>query len=744
MSSTTETPRSDARGGVPAGIMALEAQRAKAAIERALERQGVTASVNDLRPLPFEGVWGVASSIAMSLASDLAMRELEASGALEGLSKKEAKQKASGAAREKALTLSEAVAAQLTAEGGFAKVEAVNGFINITFDANSVAASLLGEVLQLGGEYGNGPERPDRVMIEHSQPNTHKAFHIGHLRNTVLGIAVSNIVSAAGYPVLQATYPGDIGMHVIKCLWCYQNFHLGGEPADPLMRGRWLGDIYAESDARLAYRKEVLDFLHLLSRDDHQFVATIDRLLKYLWRKNTEGEDIAYLLGRLTHQQEINADLLREQDVIEKFWPIIGDFLREAVENPKPIVPVEGMPDPETTPEQRYERWQELSEHIDWWTPSQTWQADVKATFARWEAHDPALVQLWETTRAWSLSDFERIFNEVGAHFDVWFFESEVEDEGKEIVKEMLQSGLAEISNNLPVVKIDEKLGLKQETYRTLPILRSDGTSLYATKDLALTRRKFLNYGVDRAIWIVDVRQSLYFQQIVKVLELWGFEQAKKADHVAYEMVALPDGVISSRKGNVPIYEDIRDQVLARAREIIDEKNPEMPDDRKATVARQVGLGSLKYAMLARDNNKVVIFDLEEALSFDGHAAPYIQYAHARASRILENSGMTAEQISTATATVDFGALAPQELSLLQEIAKFPQEIERAAAEFRPLLIASYVYELAKSFNDFYHSCPVLSSEEPVRTARIVLVAATRQVLANGLGLLGIDAPEVM
>ncbi|CAN5710845.1 hypothetical protein BH09CHL1_BH09CHL1_30980 [soil metagenome] len=744
MSSTTEQSRSDARSGAPAGIIALEVLRAKAAIERALASEGIDATVNDLRPLPFEGVWGVATSVCMSLASDLVLRELEASGKLEGLSKKEAKQKSSGASRERALALSETVAAQLTAEGAFAKVEAVNGYVNITFDANGVAARLLGEVLDLKGDYGKGETRADRVMVEHSQPNTHKAFHIGHFRNTVLGISVSNILAAAGYPVLQATYPGDIGMHVIKCLWCYENFHLGNEPVDPLKRGRWLGDIYSESDARLSYRKEVLDFLLLLSKDDYAFVATIDRLLKYLWRKNTEGEDIAYLLGRLTHMQEINAETLKEQDVIEKFWPIIGDFLRDQVENPKPFVPVEGVPEPTTTAEERYTRWGELNAHIEWWVPSQTWQADVKATFARWEQQDPALVQLWQTTRAWSLTDFERIFNEVGAHFDVWFFESQVEEEGKVIVQELLQKGIAEISNGLPVVKIDEKLGLTTETYRTLPILRSDGSSLYATKDLALTKRKFEDYAVDRAIWIVDVRQSLYFQQIVKILEIWGFEQAKKADHVAYEMVALPDGVISSRKGNVPIYEDIRDQVIARAREIIDEKNPEMDEDRKATVAHQVALGSLKYAMLARDNNKIVIFDMEEALAFDGHSAPYIQYAHARASRILDNSGMDAAAISAAAESINFGSLEPQELTLLQEIASFPQQIERAAAEFRPLLIASYVYELAKSFNDFYHACPVLSSDEPVRTARVVLVAATRQVLANGLRLLEIDAPNEM
>ncbi|MEA2531477.1 MAG: arginyl-tRNA synthetase, partial [Thermomicrobiales bacterium] len=555
---------------------------------------------------------------------------------------------------------------------------------------------------------------------------------------------------------MQATYPGDIGMHVIKCLWCYERFHKGEEPTDPLMRGRWLAQVYAESDARLEYRKEVLAFLHLLAREDQVFVAAIDRLLKYLWRKNTHGEDIAYLLGRFTHAQEIKDDLLREEDVIVKFWPILGDQLRDEVVNQKPYVPVEGVPEPTTTPEVRLARWQELNQHIDWWLEVPRWREEVKETFQRWERQEPEFVKLWEETREWSLADFRRIFAELGAHFDVWFYESEVEQSGKLIVQELLEKGIAEISDGLPVVKIDEKLGLEKETYRTMPVLRSDGTSLYATKDLSLTKRKFEEYGIDRAVWVVDVRQSLYFQQVFKVLELLGFEQAKKAHHLGYEIVALPEGVISSRKGNVPVYDDIRDLVLARAREIIEEKNPDLEPEAKERVARQVGLGSLKYAMLARDNNKVVIFDLEEALSFDGHAAPYIQYAHARACRILENAGSDGQTESRTDGetdrrragqtglALDFGELKAEELGLLQQIAVLPEEIQRAAEQYRPLLIANYAFELAKRFNDFYHACPVIQSPEPVRTARLALVDATRTALANSLALLGIEAPGEM
>jgi arginyl-tRNA synthetase len=740
-------------GSVSEGIVAREEREVRAKIADALSDLGVTPrGPIDLRPIPFAGTWGVATSVAHQLAGEIVISELEAAGKLEGLSKKEAKKLAADATREKAQELAEQVAARLSngGETALARIEAVNGYVNISFDANAVASRLIGEVLRLGSNYGKGAPKTERVMVEHSQPNTHKVFHVGHLRNTVLGISVSNILAAAGYPVLQASYPGDIGAHVIKALWCYERFHLGNEPQDPALRGRWLAGIYSESDARLNYRKEVLEFLHLLAREDLAFVAAIDKLLKFLWRLNTQGEDIAYLLGRFTHAQEIKDDQLREPDVIVKFWPIIGDQLRDQVTNPKPIAPIDGAPEPTTTPEERLARWEELDEHIDWWMEVPRWQEEVKATFQRWERQDPEFVRLWQETREWSLTDFRRIFDELGAQIDVWFYESEVEHEGRQIVQELLAKGIAEIGEGgVPVVKIDEKLGLEQETYRTLPILRSDGTTLYSTKDLSLTKRKYEQYGIDRAIWVVDVRQSLYFQQIFKILELWGFEQAKHAFHLSYEIVALPEGVISSRKGNAPLYDDIRDQVMERAREIIEEKNAELAPRTKELVARQVALGSLKYAMLARDNNKVVIFDIDEALSFDGHAAPYIQYAHARACRILEKAGwQTSHQPSAVSnrgdSVLDFGTLQAEELSLLQQISALPDEVQRAAEEHRPLRIASYVYELAKRFNDFYHACSVLDSPEPIRSARLALVAASRTTLANGLALLGIDAPYEM
>ena len=292
------------------------------------------------------------------------------------------------------------------------------------------------------------------------------------------------------------------------------------------------------------------------------------------------------------------------------------------------------------TPEERLARWEALAEHMDeWWAAAPGWRDEVRETFARWEAQEPEFVALWQTTREWSMADFRRIFAELGATFDVWFFESEVEDEGKRMVEELLERGIAEISEGLPVVKIDEKLGLDGAdlSHHADPALRRHHALL--DQGSGADQAKFEEYGVDRAIWVVDVRQSLYFQQIFKILELWGFEQARQAFHLGYEMVVLPEGVISSRKGNVPSTTTCATPCWREAREIIEEKNPELSPERESQVAWEVALGSLKYAMLARDNNKVVLFDLEEALSFDGHSAPYIQYAHARACRILEHAG---------------------------------------------------------------------------------------------------------
>jgi arginyl-tRNA synthetase len=753
--STPLTDTVDAAAGA-AGVIAREEQAAIQAIREALNAAGVSNSAGrpvDLRPIPFEGTWGSASTICRMVAGELVTAELEASGALEGLSKKETKKLVNARVSERAQELAETVAEHIRASGRFPTVEAANGYINISYDAQAMTITLIREALEQNDTYGHAVpgSRGERVMIEHSQLNTHKAAHVGHLRNICLGVAMTNISTAGGFTTMPVTYIGDIGRHVIRCLWCYSTFHQGEEPAGNASRGRWLGELYVEAGARLGFRDDVLSFLKKLVQEDPVFVESIDGLLKALWASDTpvDGEDIAYLLGKITTDGEIKPDELIDENVLVAFWPILGHQLRAEADGR--ITLANGETDDESleaaraAAAERFATWQQLDEHMaEWWPQVPQWLIDEKATFQLWETKDPAFVQLWETTRQWSMDELEAIFEEFGAHFDVWFSESEVEEDGRKIARELLQRGIAEISDGLPVVKIDEKLGLVQETYRTMPILRSDGSTLYSTKDLALAQRKFQQYDVDRAIWVVDVRQSLYFDQITKILELYGFEQAQNNFHYGYEFVTLPNGIMSSRRGNAPMLEDVRNAMMERALSVIREKNPTLPEDEQQKVAHDVAIGSIKYVMLARDGNKVIVFDPDEALSFEGHAAPYIQYAHARACRILEHAGVTDEDILASLDTADYSSAQAEELSLLQQISAFPETVQRAATEYRPLHITNYVFELAKRFNDFYHACPVLQAEPNVRQARLGLVTATRLTLRNGLALLGIAAPTQM
>jgi arginyl-tRNA synthetase len=709
-----------------------EEERIAARIRAALEELGYAPRAVELRRIPFSGAWGVATSAAKALAGQAAAARIATETA--GLPKKEARERAGALLNAQAQEIAERVARRLVADGVADRVEAVNGYVNIYFDSARVANQVVGRVRAAGAEYGRGEPKGERVMVEFSQPNTHKAFHVGHLRSAALGNALSNILDHAGYEVLRANYIGDIGLHVVKCLWCYRTFHAGEEPAED--KGRWLGEVYAESDARLRYRQDVVDFINRLSVEDEAFRLASDRMMKELWRaKGASGEDIAYLLGQLSNGRgELDLAKLHDPDCIAALWPIIGEQLREEAQPTRARGPLvdEGLA------RRHLEEYARLDEHADWWRPAARWEQQVRETFQEWERKEPAFMALWERTRGWSLEEFERIYRQLGIHFDVWFFESEVEDEGRAIVDDLLQRGIAEISAGLPVVKIDEKLGLEKERYRVLPILRSDGTTLYSTKDLALTKRKFEEYGVDRAIWVVDVRQSLYFQQIFKVLELWGFAQATSSHHLSYEMVALPEGTISSRKGNAPVYEDIAEEVQRRARAIIEEKNPEMPPEQKARVAEQVGVGALLYGMLDRDNNKLLVFDLDRALSLQGQSAPYIQYAHARACRILERAGALPQ------GEQDFGDLTAAEINLIEQIALLPAEVQRAAREYKPLVMATYAYDLATAVNDFYEQCRVLDAPEPQRSARLALTDAARRALETSLRLLGIAAPPAM
>jgi arginyl-tRNA synthetase len=504
----------------------------------------------------------------------------------------------------------------------------VKGYLNLYFDTQEYTRRVVDTVLEQKNRFGSGPATGQRVMIEFSHPNTHKAFHVGHLRGTILGDAICRILEFAGHDVVRANYPGDMGLHVIKWLWGYLKFHNGEEPDTDITR--WMGEVYAEA----------------------------------------------------AHRIEEDPDL----------------------------------------------------------------EAELRTLYARWDKRDPEIVALWERTREWSLEGFRQMYAALDVHFDVYYFNSQEEKPGKEMVEELVRRGIAiddRPQGGAVIVKIDEALGLNKEQYRTAVVLRSDGTALYSTEDLALALHKFRDYpDLAKSVYVVDVRQSLHFTQVFKILEIAGHAQAQKCSHVSYELVTLPGNVVmSSREGTVVLLEDLLREATARARAEAHKKNPALTEAQLESVAKAVGLGALKYPILARENTKMVTFDWQTALDFNGQAAPYIQYAHVRCNSILRKAGVDIPGLRPSRFNY---SLEPAEVELIDWLSRFPSEVQRAAAEYKPLAIASIAYNTAKAFAGFYDACPVVQASPEVRDARLRLVAATMQTLANALALLGITAPEVM
>ena len=380
-------------------------------------------------------------------------------------------------------------------------------------------------------------------------------------------------------------------------------------------------------------------------------------------------------------------------------------------------------------------------------TPEQTaqreaYEAERREMYRKWDAGDEAVRELWRVTREWSLEELREVLHMLDVNMDVWFYESEVDEPSKVIVEELITKNIADDerpSGGAVIVKIDEKLGLTKEKYRTNVILRRDGTTLYLTKDLALAKVKFEQYHVDRSIYVVDVRQSLHLQQAFAILKLWGFPQSEKCYHLGYGFVSLPEGAMSSRKGRVVLFKEVYDEAVKRVLSVNAEKSVEIAPEEREKIAQQIGLGALVYSMLSVDNNKDIVFDINEALSFDGRTGPYIQNAHVRANSILKKSTFNMQP-----ATFDY-ELTKQEIELIEQMSQFPQKVQQAAEEYRPLVMAMYAYDLANAFHSFYHAVPVLQNDdEKVKNARLRLVAAAKQVVANALRLLDIQSPDVM
>ena len=557
--------------------------------------------------IPFSGEWGISTSF-FQLAADEARQGKQVKVPL------------------RAQEIAELVKTKLGIPAGFSHLEAVRGYLNIYFDTGEFSRRVVDSAVDQGADFGKGAPTGKKVMVEFSQPNTHKAMHVGHLRTMILGDVIAQILEFAGHDVVRANYLGDYGKDVIKWTWNFKKRHTEDEKPETEIT-QWMGRLYAESTKML-----------------------------------------------------------------------------------------ESDPDGE---------------------------AEILEMFAKWEARDPEVYNLWQETRQWSLDGFNEIYDALNIKFEKLYFESDMEAAAKQEVERLIKAGVAtdERAEGGPVVvKLDEKLGLENETYRVIALMRSDSTTLYGAWDLALGKQKFADYDLDQSIYVVDVRQSLHFKQVFKILEIDGWDKINQVKHLPYELVNLPGNLtMSSRDGLVVHLEDLIKEATQRAYEVGEERNPELDEETRKQVAEAVAVGSIKYPLVARDNSKLVTFDWDSALDFNGHSAPYIQYAYVRTNSLLKKADTALPASLIPTHQLD-----EKEIELIESISNWPNAVEKAAEALKTLEITNHAYQLAKCFNEFYNSCPVIKAEPTCVISVCASLPPPARRSPTALYVLNIPVPEVM
>jgi len=491
------------------------------------------------------------------------------------------------------------------------KIEIVKpGYINF-YLSEKYFQELIQAVIDKQADFGSGEKKKEKIMVEYSQPNTLKEFHIGHLRNVFIGSSLVNVLRKAGYDVTAANYIGDTGTHIAKCLWGILKFHPDVDWDKVENKTEFLGTIYSEA------------------------------------------------------VQKIESD------------PKLENEFRE--------------------------------------------------TQKKLAEKEPELMKLWEKTRQWSLDDFSKIYDRLGTKFDVYFYESEEEESGKKMVESLIEKGIARESEGAVIADLEKyDLGV-------LVLQRNDGSVLYGLKDIPLAIKKFDQYKIDKSIVVVDIRQSLYFRQLVKILEIYGIN--KSTEHIGYEFVMLKGGEsMSSRKGNVIPGRKLLDLIISE----VGKKFPETVE------AEKIGLAAARFFMLKYGAATKIEFDIDEAVKLEGATGPYVQYAQVRIRSIMRiaEEFFSDNQKNSADLTL---LTHEKELSLIRELDRFGELIDEVSKTYEVSRFPYYAIRLADKFHSFYNDCQVLDPKNPeLSKARLKLVEAVRIVLGETLRIINVEAPERM
>lgn len=641
--------------------------------------------------------------------------------------------------------LQEKTAAALTGHPALEKCEAAGPYLNF-FLKTPFLARLVPSILD-GSMLAAEAERGDRVMIEYSQPNTHKSFHVGHMRNVALGDALVRLYEFQGCRVVAANYIGDVGMHIAKCLWYLRTHFKGAAPSTG--RGEFLGALYSSAD-------EMLDFTNITALPHPGLVsAVIEKIEAHPSRRQwkvlglstgaakirvvcggrgySEGDVVAFapagekLGGRLVEANDL-AGVMSEGVACSVKELGLGedkDLIHVFPKGTAPGVPLPelgrvagALPEGESVIETMQRRSGEVSRML----------RDI-------EQQEPSAHALWLETRQWSLDEFRTIYDWVGCRFDHYFHESDVGEEGKKIVLDALARGL--------LLRSEGAIGadLSKWNLGFFMLLKSDGTGLYSTKDIALAKKKFEDFRIDRSIYVVDHSQSLHFAQVFKTLEILGYPQAEKCRHLAYGLVMLPEGKMSSRKGNVITFSRLKESLGSHIRRNFLEKHRgEWPDAEIEEAVRRISVAAIRYGMLNQDNLKTIVFDIAQWTEPTGNTGPYLLYAYTRTRSILrEVAGLPVGELRWELIGSE------KERIVLSALADFRRVARRAMEENKPAVLCGYLYELSRSFSRMYEDCPVKRAESAdLRATRMALVEAAGLVIRRGLSLLGIEVLERM
>ncbi|KKU02646.1 MAG: Arginine-tRNA ligase [Candidatus Amesbacteria bacterium GW2011_GWB1_47_26] len=554
-------------------------------------------------------------------------------------------------------------------------------FLNLKLEMGVFGTEVIDQVLKMGGDYGEENIGKGKIVaIDMSSPNIAKRMSYGHLRSTIIGDALANLYKAQGYEPIRDNHLGDWGTQFGNLIVAIKKW--GNEPE--LMESSdpigVLQDLYVKFHTRMEAEK-----------DAHKISI----------KKVLIEEGAAAIPGLSEAIRRRTQDLIKKKKIPDEKL-IIEDAINQLAES-------------------------------DLETEGREW-------FLRLEQGDPEAKRLWKMCINMSMREFDKVYSTLGVKFDVSLGESFYEDKMAGVIDEVRTSGVGRQSEGALVVDMNDKgLGVAI-------VQKSDGATLYMTRDLACALYREAKMGAKKAIYVVGEDQQLYFKQLFEILKRLGHPIGEESEHVYFGLVRLAEGKMSTRRGRTILLKDVIEEGLNRADKVLGDRNHERVDpEMRSKIVRQIAVGALKWNDLGQDPRKPIVFDWDKALKLEGCSAPYVQYAGVRARHILEASGVDIKVSNFDTKNTAGLFASESEKDLIKAIAGYPETVAEARSSNNPSRLAAHLYEIAKRFNLFYNSTPVIRTEDPrLKESRIKLVAASLQVIFNGLAILGIEIPVAM